>query len=221
MPAGIITAIEIQKRNKERVNVYLDGEYAFSLEAIKAAALRKGQTLTEAEVNALRDEDEIGQAVDRAARFLSYRPRSTAEVRRNLAEKDTPEPVIEAAVQRLNKMGYLDDRAFAKFWIENRTMFKPLSPRALRYELRQKGVPAPVIDELLAEVDARETAERAARTRLNRLRGSDHDTFRAKLSAFLQQRGFSYDTIRDVTEQLIEEIDTEDETYFREATNEE
>lgn len=221
MPAGIITAIEIQKRNKERVNVYLDGEYAFSLEAIKAAALRKGQTLTEAEVNALRDEDEIGQAVDRAARFLSYRPRSTAEVRRNLAEKDTPEPVIEAAVQRLNKMGYLDDRAFAKFWIENRTMFKPLSPRALRYELRQKGVPAPVIDELLAEVDARETAERAARTRLNRLRGSDHDTFRAKLSAFLQQRGFSYDTIRDVTEQLIEEIDTEDEAYFREATNEE
>lgn len=221
MPAGIITAIEIQKRNKERVNVYLDGEYAFSLEAIKAAALRKGQTLTEAEVNALRDEDEIGQAVDRAARFLSYRPRSTAEVRRNLADKDTPEPVIEAAVQRLNKMGYLDDRAFAKFWIENRTMFKPLSPRALRYELRQKGVPAPVIDELLAEVDARETAERAARTRLNRLRGSDHDTFRAKLSAFLQQRGFSYDTIRDVTEQLIEEIDTEDETYFREATNEE
>lgn len=221
MPAGIITAIEIQKRNKERVNVYLDGEYAFSLEAIKAAALRKGQTLTEAEVNALRDEDEIGQAVDRAARFLSYRPRSTAEVRRNLADKDTPEPVIEAAVQRLNKMGYLDDRAFAKFWIENRTMFKPLSPRALRYELRQKGVPAPVIDELLAEVDVRETAERAARTRLNRLRGSDHDTFRAKLSAFLQQRGFSYDTIRDVTEQLIEEIDTEDEAYFREATNEE
>ncbi len=221
MPAGIITAIEIQKRNKERVNVYLDGEYAFSLEAIKAAALRKGQTLTEAEVNALRDEDEIGQAVDRAARFLSYRPRSTAEVRRNLADKDTPEPVIEAAVQRLNNMGYLDDRAFAKFWIENRTMFKPLSPRALRYELRQKGVPAPVIEELLAEVDARETAERAARTRLNRLRGSDHDTFRAKLSAFLQQRGFSYDTIRDVTEQLIEEINTEDETYFREATNEE
>ncbi|MBZ0295378.1 MAG: RecX family transcriptional regulator [Anaerolineae bacterium] len=214
MPAGIVTALEIQKRNKERVNVYLDGEYAFSLDMMKAAMLHKGQQLTEAEITALRDEDDVIRAFDRAIRFLAYRPRSTEEVRRNLADKAVPETVIEAAIARLNQRGYLDDRAFAAFWIENRSQFKPLSPRALRYELRQKGVAAAVIDELLASVDAEDAAYRAAQARVNRLQGSSRDLFRQKLMRFLQGRGFSYDIMRDVAEQLIEELELENPNYF-------
>jgi regulatory protein len=221
MPSGIITALEIQKGNKERVSIYLDGEYAFSLDIIRAAALRTGQALSEAEVAALRDEDAVGQAVDRAVRFLAYRPRSEHEVRRNLAEKDVLPPVIDAAVRRLQALGYLDDRAFAAFWIENRSTFKPLSPRALRYELRQKGVDAALIDELLADMDAHDAAYRAAHKRLSRLRGSDPHTFRSKISAFLQGRGFSYATIRQVTEQLLTEIETQDEDYFQVPSDEE
>jgi len=75
-----ITTIEIQKRNKERANIYLDGEYAFSLSLIEAAKLHKGQTLTDAEITTLREADTITRAVDQAARFLAYRPRSIEEV---------------------------------------------------------------------------------------------------------------------------------------------
>lgn len=214
MPAGIVTALEIQKRNKERVNVYLDGEYAFSLDMMKAATLHKGQQLTEAEITALRDEDDVVRAFDRAIRFLAYRPRSTEEVRRNLADKAIPETVIETAIARLHQRGYLDDRAFAAFWIENRSQFKPLSPRALRYELRQKGVPPGIIDELLVSVDAGDAAYLAAQSRTNRLRGSSREVFRQKLMRFLQGRGFSYDVIRDVTDQLIEELEIENPNFF-------
>ena len=221
MPAGIITALEIQKRNKERVNIYLDNEYAFSLDVMQAALLRKGQALTEAEVTALQDDDAIGQAVDRAVRFLAYRPRSEQEVRRNLSDKDIPQAVIDAAVDRLHNLGYLDDRAFALFWIENRSTFKPLSPRALRYELRQKGIADTIITDLLADVDAYEAAYQAARKRLQRLRGTDRSTFRSKINTFLQSRGFTYDIIRDITQQLIEELESEDLAYFKDLSDEE
>jgi regulatory protein len=216
-----ITALEIQKRNKERVNVYLDGEYAFSLNVIKAAALRKGQELTEAEIAALQGEDSVGQAVDSAARFLAYRPRSTAEVRRNLFEKGMPDAVIDQAVERLEQMGYLDDHAFAKFWMENRQNFKPLSQRALRYELRQKGVSDDIIDGVLGSLEDEKAAYNAAQSQVRRLRNTTPENFRVRLGVFLQRRGFSHHTVHDVINRLIEEIRTEDETYFSETQIEE
>jgi regulatory protein len=212
--AGVITALEIQKRNKERVNVYLDDEYAFSLDIMSAATLRKGQTLSQAEIEALQTQDEVSRAVDRAVRFLSYRPRSVAEIRRNLAEKQTPEAVIDQAVERLQKLGYIDDRAFAAFWVENRNTFKPISPRALRYELRQKGVADADIAAALAGLDSHDAAYRAAQGQIRRHRSKSREEFRQKISAFLMRRGFGYDTIREVVEQWIAELETQDREYF-------
>ena len=100
----VITALEIQKRNKERVNVYLDGEYAFSLDIMAAAQLHKGQPLDDEAVAGLQAQDEVARAVDRAVRFLTYRPRSVHEIRRNLAEKQTPDVVIDAALEPLTTM---------------------------------------------------------------------------------------------------------------------
>ena len=206
---SVITALEVQKKNKERVNVYLDGEYAFSLTLMEAARLRKGQTLDDDQMAALKGEDEVQKAVDRAARFLAYRPRSIQEVRRNLHEKGTAPEIIEAAIERLSAMGYLDDVVFARFWVQNRNEFKPLSPKALRYELRQKGVSSEIIDEVLESVDRDDLAYRAAFSRAQRLRGTNRQVFRQKLSAFLQQRGFGYAAIRDVVERLVAELDAE------------
>jgi regulatory protein len=212
--ARVITALEIQKRNKERVNVYLDDEYAFSLDIMAAATLRKGQTLSQAEIEAMQTQDEVSRAVDRAVRFLSYRPRSIAEVRRNLVEKQTPEVVIDSAIERLRKLGYVDDRAFAVFWVENRNTFKPLSPRALRYELRQKGVADADIAAALDGLDSQDAAYRAAEGQIRRHRHKGREEFRQKMSAFLQRRGFGYDIIRDVVEQWITELETQDREYF-------
>lgn len=204
-----VTLIEVQKRNKDRANVHLDGEYAFSLGLVEAARLRKGQTLSDAEIAALRGDDAVAKAVDSAARFLAYRPRSTAEVRRNLAEKGVEPAVVEAAVERLSAMGHLDDLAFARFWVQNRTAFKPLGPVALRYELRQKGVGDDDIEAVLESLDPTEAAYTAARAQLRRIvKGRpDARAFKAKLSAFLGRRGFSYAVISEVTARLWDELE--------------
>ncbi|RMF79079.1 MAG: RecX family transcriptional regulator [Chloroflexi bacterium] len=220
MSANIITALEVQKRNKERVNVFIDGEFAFGLSLIEAAKLRKGQILSEAEIEALQNADAVIQAVDRAVRFLSYRPRSIQEVRRNLAKKNMPDAVIDQTIERLINLGYVDDRAFARFWVENRQEFKPRSPKALRYELRQKGVAESDIAAVLHDFDSDDAAYRAAQSRVTRLRGSTRRVFRKKVGAFLARRGFAYGTAHAVVERLIEEIETDEPDYFHEEVEE-
>jgi len=214
MTQGIITALETQKRNKKRVNVYLDDEYAFSLTFDEAVKLYKGQYLSEADVAALRDDDEVVRAADSAARFLAVRPRSEAEVRRNLRGKGIADPVIEAAMEKLRALGYLDDEAFAKFWAQDRSTFKPISPKALRYELREKGVEEAIIAEVLETLDADDAAYRAAQSQMRKLRGLDKRAFRDKLGDFLGRRGFAYADARRAIGQLIEELEADDPTFF-------
>jgi regulatory protein len=155
---GIITALVVQKKNKERVNIYLDGEFAFGLAMIEALKLKKGQQLDDAEIKRLKTLDEIEVAKDHALNFLSYRPRSADEVKRNLREKGYSDSVLEAVMGRLEQAGLVDDEAFARFWVENRDRFKPLSERALAYELKKKGVADAAIEAALEAVD--ETARR-------------------------------------------------------------
>ena len=104
----MITALRFQKRNSNRVNVYIDGQFAFGLAAIEAAHLRVGQTLSDDDVARLQMQDEAEQAYERALNFLSYRPRSEAEVRRKLREKNMEEEVIEVVVERLTRAGLLN-----------------------------------------------------------------------------------------------------------------
>lgn len=211
---GVITALEVQKRNKKRVNVFIDDAYAFSLSLDEAARLHKGQALTDDEVAMLVNDAAISSATDSAAHFLAVRPRSAAEVRQNLARKGTPSPVIEAALERLMSFGYIDDRAFADLWVKDRQTFKPSSPRALRYELRQKGISADIIDAVLADLDADEAAYQAASRQSRRLRGADRRTFRTKISTFLQRRGFAYEVSRSAIRRVIDEIDADSPEFF-------
>lgn len=210
----IITALKVQKRNKERVGLYLDDEYAFALPVMEAAKLRRGQCLTEAEIETLIHEDKIQAAVNRGIRFLSYRPRSAEEVRRYLVKKKLPDSVIAVAIDRLRQRGYLDDAAFARFWIENRSSFKPMAPRALGYELRQKGVDADICNALVAELDAEDSAYRAAVKQIWRHRGKTRQEFKRRLGGMLRRRGFYADVISAVVLRLQAELDESDPDYF-------
>ena len=106
---GRITAIKVQKRNHERVSVYLDGEYAFGLARIVAAWLEIGQYIDERRIAKLIDEDEREVAYQQALKFLNYRERSEGEVRQNLNKHDLPEDAIEAAIKRLRRSELVDD----------------------------------------------------------------------------------------------------------------
>jgi regulatory protein len=209
-----ITALEVQKRNKERVNVYLDGEFAFGLPIIEAAHLQKGQVLTEEQIKALREIDTLACALDQVVRLLARRPYSTAEIRRYLESKQVPSAVIDEVLAKLAHLGYVDDRAFAEFWVENRERFRPRGSRALRYELRQKGIADELIDAVLGEFDAHDSAYRAAQERVRRLRRLTPEQFRTKLGAFLIQRGFAYDIVREVINQVIDELRENEPEFF-------
>ena len=141
-------------------------------------------------------------------RLLAHRPRSEAEVRRYLRRKDTPPDVVTEVIERLGREGYLDDVAFARFWVENRECFNPRGPRALRQELRQKGLAEPLIEEALAGLDSEASAYRAAHRRLRRWRGLEYADFRRVVGGYLARRGFDYDVIRDVVERLWMERET-------------
>ncbi len=204
--AGTITALEVQKHNKERVNVYLDGEFAFGLPITEAARLRRGQWLSDEEIARLKAVDAYNRARDAALRFLAVRPRSTAEVRRYLRRKGFDGETVERVIVRLEELGYLDDEAFARYWVENRERFRPRGPLALRHELREKGVDNAIIDRVLSNLDPAASARAALRPRLRQWKALEWPAFRKKAGAFLARRGFSYDIINDVLHAVWQEV---------------
>ncbi len=215
----VITALETHQRHKERVKLYLDDEYAFQLPLLEAARLRRGQTLDEAEIASLMDAGALQQAYDQAVRFLSYRPRSIDEVRRNLASKSVSPSVIAVVLDRLRQREYVDDAAFARYWVEQRQRHKPLAARALRYQLRGKGIADAEIDRALDELDEADAAWRAAQGRLSRYRGLDRRAFRRKLGGMLARRGFDAEIINDVTLRCLQELEETEPNYFNNDSN--
>lgn len=207
-----ITALKVQKKNPNRVNVYLDGEFAFGLTRIVAAWLSVGQALTPEKINRLQAEESREAAYNRALLLLSYRPRSENEMRNKLIEKGIDEKVAEAVIERLKENRYLGDDQFAREWVENRSTFRPRSRKMLYYELRQKGVAEDHIQDALESVeDETELAYQAGVKYARRLMGLDWETFRKRLAAFLGRRGFSYGTIAPTLRQIWSELQAEEQ----------
>ena len=201
-----ITAIEVQKKNPKRVNIYLDEEFAFGLARITAAWLQTGQTLDEEKIAKLQAEDSRERALQQALLFLSYRARSEAEIRQNLRKHEYPEPVIEETLEHLRQDGFADDEQFARAWVENRKAFRPRGRRALALELHQKGIDASTIESALADVDDEALAYEAGLKKASKLMHLEWSAFRKKMSEFLARRGFSYPVIAPIVTRLWDEL---------------
>ncbi|MBC8506019.1 MAG: RecX family transcriptional regulator [Anaerolineales bacterium] len=197
-----ITALKAQKKNSDRVSVFLDGEYAFGLFRVVAAWLQVGQEIDEEKIRQLNQTEAGEKAYQRALNFLSYRVRTETEIRRNLNKHDTPESVIEEVLERLRRNNLVDDLHFASTWVENRSEFRPRGRRALQSELRQKGVEQEVIEEALENLDEEELAYRAAKKNARKYLRFEWPEFRKKLLAFLARRGFNYGVAAPVVEQV-------------------
>lgn len=208
--AGQITSLQQQKNNQERVSVFLDGEFAFGVTLDAALHLAKGQHLSDEEIAALKADDEHERAYQSALHFLGARPRSSAEVQRNLREKGFDDELIAASIARLLEHGYLNDEEFARYWLDNRSRFRPRSAKAIRYELRQKGVERDAIESALEELDEDAAAWDAAASKLPRLRGLPQDEFEQKLGGFLARRGFDYETSRRVVQRAWQAVQADD-----------
>jgi regulatory protein len=198
--AGKITALEYQKKNRNRVSVYLDDRFAFGVPAIVATRLARGQYLSDAEIESIQDQGDVETAYHKALDYLSYRPRSRAEVTTYLKKRGLPEGQIEDIAERLERASLLDDEVFAQFWVENRERFRPKGLRALRYELRLKGISYEIIEQALASVDVSAGAYRSASKKARQVQHLDQREFHRKIVEYLARRGFDYEVAREAAE---------------------
>jgi regulatory protein len=201
-----VTKLEQQKKNPERVNVYLDGQFAFGISLAVAPWLEEGKELTQEHIEELQSRDQVENAYQRAINFLSYRSRSEKEVRLNLGKHQVAEEHIELVLQKLREISLVNDRSFAREWVENRSSFKPRGRRALSSELFQKGIPPEIIEEVLEDLNEEELALRLARQKLPKLQHAEKTAFQSKLSGYLSRRGFSYGISQEIISTLWEEL---------------
>jgi regulatory protein len=209
---GVVTGVEPQAKTRRhlgaRVNVFVNDRFSFALDAALAArrGVRPGVLLDATQLAELLREDGAAKAYARALHFLSYRARSSAEVRARLERDEWPPEVIDGVLRRLQEEKLLDDAQFAQMWIENRSLFRPRGAGMLRQELRQKGVEKSSIEAALPEADAElENAVAAARGKLRSWERLEPDERREKAMAFLQRRGFRFAVARAAWQQLQEE----------------
>jgi len=202
-----ITRLTAGKSREKRVNVYLDGKYAFNLlaEVAMKEGLKIGQELSEAQIETLTGVDRYQRCLNAALRYLGYRPRSESEIRQRLKKHGFDSACTEKALGRLKEQGLVDDTAFARFWKDNRESFSPRSRRLTKLELQRKGLGSDIIEQVVNEVDDSASAYRAALSKARRLSPSDYQVFRRRLGEYLGRRGFGYDVIKDTVERVWKE----------------
>lgn len=204
--SGTVTRVSPQQATAERMNIYLDGRYAFSLSvrALTEHPVSVGDHLTEADIARLRNADEPERAVFAALNLLTHRGRSERELRQRLRQKEFTPAAIDAAIQRVIDWGYLSDERFAAAWVEQRQASRPRSRRALEHELRDKGVSRDIIETTMAETEIDEVADarRLAADKWRKDRDLEPDKRRQRTAAYLARRGYGWDVARQVLDEL-------------------
>jgi regulatory protein len=205
--ASIVTRIAPAPKQPGRSAIEIDGQPRIIIadDVLASFDLQVGDILLEARVTELATADEIARATEAALVFLAYRPRSEREVRDRLRRGSYGPEAIDAVIARLHDWHYLDDTDFARRWVENRSTHRPRGRRLLQQELRQKGIDAETVREVIAEADLDEVAaaEDLARRRLDATPAEDPVARRRRVSAFLARRGYGYDVIRIALERAM------------------
>jgi regulatory protein len=203
-----ITALTSQQKDKNRINVMVDGKYRFSLDIFQVSDLgiRVGKDYTDDELTALETESQFGKLYTRALEYCLMRPHSAKEIRDYLykktrdtrtktgaVKKGVTVALTERVFERLADKGYIDDEKFARHWIENRNVTKGASMRKLQAELRAKGVNGTIIDQLLGETSRNDKDELQKIIAKKRSRYPDEQKF----MQYLARQGFSYEDIKN------------------------
>lgn len=208
-----ITDVSLQAKNKNRVNVSVDGKYRFSLDIVQVTELgvKVGKEYSDEELVELEAESQFGKLYARALEYTLMRPHSAKEVRDYLWRKTrttkvkardsndiheragVPQAIADRVYDRLVDRGHLNDENFARYWVENRQQRKGISGRKLVAELRLKGVDQSVIDNAMQNSPREEKSE-IIKILVKRRSRYDDDQ---KLIAYLARQGFSFDAIRD------------------------
>lgn len=200
-----ITRIEPQN-NSERVNVYIDGEFAFGLmrEIQYKYGLSEDMEVDREFIDEVLLEEEWLKAKDKALKFLSYRQRSQKEIEDKLKKEGFNDEIIEKTVDFLKSYNLIDDIAFAKNFMMDKSNINKYGPERIRYELYMRGISKDIIDEVLEGYgDEYSIALDLAKKKIKSYKGNDRNAIYRKLGTFLQSKGFSYECISKVLRELV------------------
>lgn len=134
--------------------------------------------------------------LDVAYRYLSYRPRSEGEMRQRLHQRGFDSEAVEKTITKLKEQELIDDYAFAQFWKDNRSSFKPKSKRLIAKELKDKRVTREIVERVTQDIDDESNAYKLGYSRMHTLAKLDYPDFHRRLVNYLGYRGFSYEVIR-------------------------
>ena len=204
-----ITKISEQQRQPRRRNIYLDGRFAFgcNVNVVAKFRLREGLSLTAEQVNEIQSGEVRQECFDAAIKLLEARLHGTIELRRKLARKRWSSEIIEAAIAALSRLGYLDDERFARTKALSSAQHKQHGPRRAMMELLRAGVARAVADRAVEDVfgsaDNTSVARVLAQKQAVRLKKLDPIVARRRLAGMLQRRGFDYDTIKPIIDEVL------------------
>jgi regulatory protein len=207
-----ITDLKVQKHNPNRLNIYLDGEFAFGVERLVGAWLNVGDDIDRIKIENLLQKDELEKAYLRALRLIDVRPRSVWEVTSRLQKAGYGENVISSVVERLKTANLVSDTEFARTWVENRCTFRPRSKRVLVLELHQKGVADSEIQSAVCDLNEASLALKSAEKYASRCRDLPFDEFRKKMFGYLTRRGFNFGTVAEAVQTTWQIMQVEAET---------
>lgn len=206
-----ITRLVRNVHNKEKIAIYIDSKYTFSvLESILASeSLYVGKDITQSEIDDLRSLGEYKLLKQKVLKLISLRPRSEAEIRKYL-QKKTTEEIIEKLIIDLIQTEDIDDAAFAKWWIDQRRTFTNKSAFEIKTELRKKGLSE---ESTRSKVDANEqiTEINSAKELIVKKKSAlEHKNFEKKvlelkIKTFLSRKGFGWDTINQALSEIEDE----------------
>lgn len=199
----LVTAITAASKRNGRFDVLVDGTVAatLSIDAIERLQLTVGKVIDERLEAAIARETAIVATYDRALNMIALRARAASELRKLLVRKGEPAELVDIAIERLLRAGFLDDTSFAKQFVRMKAAGAGLSRRRLQQELVRRGVARNIADTAIGEVfadeqiDEEEAIDRVARKKLRSLTTLDAQVQRRRLYAFLARRGYDSDAI--------------------------
>lgn len=196
-----ITALKAQVKNPDRVSVFVDGKYSFSLtlDQLLQEKLKKDQEIDEVHIKNLKKISDEGKVRARALEWLMNRPHSEREFRDYLYRKKADKEFIEVLAEEFKEKNYLNDENFARWFAENR-MRKNKSSREIEAELRTKGISPVTIQNIVTELGLATYEQGALETLVNKLREKPRYSEQTKLIRYLIGKGYRYEDIKRVLE---------------------
>lgn len=192
-----ITAIKQQVKRQDRYSIFVDGEYAFSLSeaALLENKLAAGDELTPNQVKDFKKISEDDKLYNQTLRYVALRPRSQWEIEFYLQRKKASKELTTKITTKLNEIGLIDDKKFARAFVNDRRLLKPTSRRKLISELRKKHITEEIIDQAVGSEENDEQSALGAMIERKRRQSKYQDD--QKLMQYLARQGFRYQDIKD------------------------